>query len=260
VKTGLKKALPVWALETHEARVARAAMRRGGATASQARLRLPRRSLHDAFPEARGALVHFDADTLWRGRDMALPLAETLALGAICRAVGPRRALEIGTFTGATTLAIARNAPGCRVWTLDLPKDELQKLGFDFPVGEQWKAAAQRDEELASRIVEVRQHSRRVDAREWEGTMDFVFVDADHSYAAVRHDTQLALQVLAPGGVIVWDDYDWTGHPDCVGVARALQELPRSQNVFHIEGTRLAAFRDPRPRDSSPRSANEREE
>jgi len=39
-------------------------------------------------------------------------------------------------------------------------------------------------------------------------SFDLVFVDADHEADRVAFDTALALQMLKPGGVIAWHDWD----------------------------------------------------
>jgi predicted O-methyltransferase YrrM len=75
--------------------------------------------------------------------------------------------------------------------------------------------------------------------------MDFVFVDADHSYRFVKADTERAFQLIRPGGVILWDDYVWNeNHPECEGVARCLHELLSQKELKRIAGTRFAVYKD----------------
>jgi hypothetical protein len=70
--------------------------------------------------------------------------------------------------------------------------------------------------------------------------MDLVFIDASHSYSYVRSDTEAALKMLAPTGMIVWDDY--TYYP---GIFAYLNELSPSLSppIQHIGGTRFAIYR-----------------
>jgi len=68
--------------------------------------------------------------------------------------------------------------------------------------------------------------------------MDVVFVDAGHTYPYVKSDTENALSMLRPGGVILWHDYLQVLHPD---VTQCLYEyrlagLP----IYHLRGTTLA--------------------
>jgi hypothetical protein len=70
--------------------------------------------------------------------------------------------------------------------------------------------------------------------------MDFIFVDASHTYEYVLSDSNAALQMLAPGGVIFWHDYSdvWQG------VKRALAQIARSRRIFSINGTGMALYID----------------
>jgi predicted O-methyltransferase YrrM len=51
---------------------------------------------------------------------------------------------------------------------------------------------------------------------------DFIFIDGDHQYEAVKFDVTHARELLAPGGVIACHDYD---ECCCPGVRPALDEL-----------------------------------
>lgn len=72
---------------------------------------------------------------------------------------------------------------------------------------------------------------------------DLIFVDADHDFAAVMNDTEVAFQLLAPQGVILWHDYrqDAYFHGMC-GVPEALNEFARRHAIYAIRGTMLAIY------------------
>ena len=38
---------------------------------------------------------------------------------------------------------------------------------------------------------------------------DLVYIDGDHTRDAVLVDSLLAWHALRPGGILVWDDYEW---------------------------------------------------
>tara|TARA_R110000868_G_scaffold140124_2_gene355437 strand:+ start:1125 stop:1706 length:582 start_codon:yes stop_codon:yes gene_type:complete len=44
-----------------------------------------------------------------------------------------------------------------------------------------------------------------------DASLDFVFIDADHSYEGVLEDIQLWHPKVKTGGVLAGHDYDWTG-------------------------------------------------
>jgi predicted O-methyltransferase YrrM len=40
---------------------------------------------------------------------------------------------------------------------------------------------------------------------------DFIYIDGDHSASAVLEDAVLAFAHLKKGGIMIFDDYEWTG-------------------------------------------------
>lgn len=164
---------------------------------------------------------------------------EQYVLGALAQVRQPRRIFEIGTYDGATTLLLARNAPDAEVFTLDLPPEGAGAA----TVTEEVKNAGQgvgrrfRGTDESERITQLLGDSRTFDFGPWYGTVDFVVVDGGHELDCVRADTATAFRLLKPGGVIVWDDYE-RGWP---GVVQAVDECGRP--TTHIAGTALAVYR-----------------
>jgi hypothetical protein len=79
-------------------------------------------------------------------------------------------------------------------------------------------------ETAAGRVRIHRGTSRDVLATLDEQSVDFVYVDGDHSYAGVVADLIAALRVTRQGGLIICDDYllgQWWGD----GVVRAVHEF-----------------------------------
>ena len=59
-------------------------------------------------------------------------------------------------------------------------------------------------------------------AKSWSQPIDFLYVDADHSYDGVRADLEAWMPHVRSGGLIVGDDYDNPLYP---GVKEAWDEL-----------------------------------
>ena len=59
------------------------------------------------------------------------------------------------------------------------------------------------------------------------------------SYECIKADTETALNILSPNGVIVWDDYAWF----IDGVSRYLNELRNSRPLYRIAGSQLVVCR-----------------
>ena len=72
------------------------------------------------------------------------------------------------------------------------------------------------------------------------GRAGIVFVDGSHAYDYARKDSETALRLVRPGGVVLWHDYGvWSG------VTQALEELEaaRGLGLVNIAGTSLVFWR-----------------
>lgn len=76
------------------------------------------------------------------------------------------------------------------------------------------------------------------DFSEHAGKIDFVFVDASHRYQPAAKDTRTALELVAPGGLVVWHDYGYRAE----GLRRVLDELSKTRRLRHIAGTSLVVY------------------
>jgi predicted O-methyltransferase YrrM len=201
---------------------------------------LPKRSITDIFPGIESVSVRLNLPHGADQPEMVMPLAETLIIGAICQWLKPRRAFEIGTYTGATTLAIALNSPDdARVFTLDLPPARKDGSEVGSEIG-----AAYRGTAAGTNVTQLYGDSTTFDFRPYERTMDLVVVDGNHDERFVRVDSANALRIIKPSGVIIWDDYLWERkYPECAGVTRALDRLSEEHDIANIAGTRLAVYR-----------------
>ncbi|MHC4133683.1 MAG: class I SAM-dependent methyltransferase [Planctomycetota bacterium] len=179
----------------------------------------------------------------FEGRDGNVSLYELLAICAIVRHRQPQVVLEIGTFDGNTTLQMAQNSPdGARIYTLDLPpKGEAATTldPHDRPYIDDMAKVVRRYERspLARKVVQCLGDSATFDF----GSLphpDVAFIDGSHSYDYVKNDTEKVLDVLAPGGVVLWHDY----RPAWPGVLRYLDERSRDLALVRIEGTSLVCL------------------
>lgn len=132
------------------------------------------------------------------------------ALYYLIHALKPRNVLEIGTHIGASTLhivaALKRLGRGA-VTTVDIIDVNSEAIA-------NWKKFGQSRsprETLAAfgTADTVTFHAR--DSlrflRETKGPYDFIFLDGDHSAAAVYQEVSAALGLLRPGGTILLHDY-----------------------------------------------------
>lgn len=161
-------------------------------------------------------------------------MMHTLYVVAIARHLGSRRIFEFGTWIGKTAYYLACNADDAQVITLDMPPgDEGTKIGHDLGL---WF----RDSDRRHQITQILTNSRAFDPTPYQGQMDLIFVDGDHTHEGVKSDTENAFKMLAPGGVIIWDDYD----PKVPEVAEYIREFTQDQPLFWIKNTCLLVHMD----------------
>jgi predicted O-methyltransferase YrrM len=174
-----------------------------------------------------------------------MPSAELIVIATICSYLKPKTIFEFGTYNGLTTLHLALNSPPeTRVFTIDLSADDpIRKTMTDdsfytveITVGEQFHNQLE-----ASKITQIFGDTTKYDHQALRGKVDMIFIDAGHTYDLVKSDTQKALDMLAPGGVILWHDYFYTQ----VGVYTWLNELHASLPVMNIPGTTLIYYVKP---------------
>ena len=170
---------------------------------------------------------------------------ELKVISNLAHRLQPKRIFEIGTFEGRTTLNMAINAPNATIVTLDLPGSELGNTQLEIAVGEARYIDKQQSGErflnhpASSRITQVYGDSATFDFSPYHATMDLVFIDGSHAYDYVLNDTRKALDILAPGGTILWHDYTiWDGVRDALNTL--YQKDPRCRRIRHIGGTSIA--------------------
>jgi predicted O-methyltransferase YrrM len=159
-----------------------------------------------------------------------------------------RRAMaifEFGTYLGRTTYHLALGNPDAVVHTLDLRPELVrpeQKIGgaIRSVIERGHQGAFFRDTPCASRIRQLHGDSRSFDYAPFRGKMDFIFIDASHLYEFVRNDTSKAMEMLAPGGIVLWHDFA----PKSEGVVRFVGEFMQTRPLFHIERTSLVIHID----------------
>lgn len=168
-------------------------------------------------------------------------------LATIVGALQPRKILETGTFRGMGALAMALNAPNAEIYTVDLPDEVGGEDAKTLSRGDkEWvrlsqglKGAAFIGHPVESRIHQIWADSLTMDVRQFIDVADFCFIDGGHSYECIKADTENALKVLSPNGVIVWDDYNWF----LEDVNRYLLELTRKLPLKRIFGSQFVIYR-----------------
>ena len=123
----------------------------------------------------------------------------------VIRDLKPDLALEIGTFKAGTTEVMVRalleNKNGKLITIDPFGNDRVP------PILEAWPKELH-DYVMFSPTTSMQFFMIAADQRL---TFDLIFIDGDHSYEYASFDLNVSAKRLAPGGVIVLDDYDQPG-------------------------------------------------
>ena len=154
----------------------------------------------------------------------------------LVRSVDAKDMLEIGCRDGRTARVLLTNVRSLRRY-----------IGVDVPMSYQPALEHQRREMVPRpgflaatdgrfELI-IREHGSLDLTPDELPDFDAVFIDGDHSEAAVLHDSQLAAAIVRPQGIIIWHD----ANNGSVEVTQVLDHL-RAQNwpIETVEGTWLA--------------------
>ena len=159
------------------------------------------------------------------------PYNDSVAICAIAKTIKPRRILEIGTARGRTTLLLSDNCPDAEISTYDM----------DPNAGSYFKTLDPPPARIKLSICDVQSDAARLRGGE---KFDFIFIDASHIETAVKADTELAFELVASDGVIVWHDY---ANSDYLfgsnRVPEVLATFAAERPISGVNGTALAVYR-----------------
>ena len=179
---------------------------------------------------------------------------EAWVLGALAKGCG--QVFEFGTATGRTTYILARNiGPEGKVSTLTLASEEIATYqeGTSDSGGAKFNALRESryggflyaGTGVEPRIEQLFGDSKHFDESRFAGQCDLIFIDGSHAYSYIKSDSEKALRMLRPGGVVLWHDYRGRHVRPARDVFRYLNELSKTLPLVHLRGTSLVAHRAP---------------
>lgn len=131
-------------------------------------------------------------------------LLERLPKQAVCA--------ELGTQEGRFASAIVRTTQPCEFHVVDLDLSQLECR--DFLLAD--PAVSLHEMDSAACLKQFPDHY-----------FDWIYIDADHRYQAVRRDADVALHKIKPDGMLVFNDYIFWSHEEMVpyGVVAVVNEI-----------------------------------
>ena len=168
-----------------------------------------------------------------------LNINDTVGLIALFDSVKPKVVIEIGCNTGRTAKNVLTALPMIEKYiAIDVPPDHKPTLLCQY--SEVPANAGHHAAEDPRFFLLIREGGSQALGPQDLEPCDAVFVDGDHSFAAVRHDANLARALVRPGGIIVFHDY----HNPGVEVTQALDNLKNDGwKIDHVPNTWLAYLR-----------------
>lgn len=163
----------------------------------------------------------------------------------------PQYIMEFGTYNGRTTLNMAINYDGAVITTVDLPRHKKNRTKFPLEdkgnlrgldesgyVGNKDKLWKGQHHDVIDRIKLIWEDTAKLKFHEYDNKVDFLFIDASHSYENCKNDSYNGHKVIKDNGIIYWHDY--AGWP---GVTEALNEYYLEQdepdNMYWLNDTSI---------------------
>jgi len=146
-----------------------------------------------------------ETDTLGRIARMQAAPDEGQFLSLLLRLMGGKKVIEVGVFTGYTTLVLAhslKGVDGARIIALDI-NDEWTSIGKKY-----WQEAGV-EELIDLRLKPATESLQQLLDDGQAGTFDLVFIDADKT--GYDNYYELGLKLLRQNGLIVIDNTLWGG-------------------------------------------------
>lgn len=165
------------------------------------------------------------------GMAMQVLAEEGQLLTLLVRLTAARTVLEIGTFTGYSTLCLARAVPpGGRVITCDIT-DRWPNVGVPY-----WRAAGVHDR-IETRIGDASDTLADLLRDQGPGSVDFVFIDADKPGYPKYYEA--AFTLVRDGGLIVVDNTLFAGRVADPAAQDADTDAIRAFNAMLLEDRRV---------------------
>jgi predicted O-methyltransferase YrrM len=135
--------------------------------------------------------------------DMQISPEQGQLMGLLVKLIGAKKCLEVGVFTGYSSLAVALNLPDDgRIVACDV------SIEFTSIAQQYWQAAGV-SHKIDLQIAPALETLDRLIANGEAGTFDFAFIDADKNNYAAYYDR--CFQLVRSGGLILVDNVLWYG-------------------------------------------------
>jgi len=178
-------------------------------------------------------------------------LRDAEVIAAACCNDGHRIVVEIGTAHGKTTALMAKNAPDAKIYTVNIPPEEIAQGGKNVTFAPEREEIGKYYREQGCANVE----QILANTKHWNpdfGPIDVAFIDGCHDAEFVYNDTRKILDKCRPGGIVMWHDfnpeltrvYPWM-RDVCLGVERLYRDGILKGRILHLQDSWVGLYRVP---------------
>ncbi len=156
-------------------------------------------------------------------------------MGLLVQLIGAKKCLEVGVFTGYSSLVVALNLPDDgQIIACDV-SDEFTSIARKY-----WQAAGVIDK-ISLHIAPALETLDRLIADGESGTFDFAFIDADKNNYGAYYDR--CFQLVRQGGLILVDNVLWYGRVADPAMDRdkrtqAIKQI--NQQIYHDDRVQIS--------------------
>ena len=156
-------------------------------------------------------------------------------MGLLVQLIGAKRCLEVGVFTGYSSLAVALNLPDDgQIIACDV-SDEFTSIARRY-----WQEAGV-DHKISLYIAPALATLDRLISNGESGTFDFAFIDADKNNYGAYYDR--CFQLVRQGGLILVDNVLWYGRvaDPAMDNDRRTQAIKQiNQQIYHDDRVQVS--------------------
>ncbi|MCB0332244.1 MAG: class I SAM-dependent methyltransferase [Bdellovibrionales bacterium] len=142
---------------------------------------------------------------------------------------------EVGIFEGATSSHLLRLFPDLYLYCIDpfVDYSEHEENRTQLAMSKHEQIARERLAPFGERVKILKNFSVEAAKQIPDESLDFVFIDAIHTYQAVSQDLKAWYPKVRPDGLISGHDFSWSG------VRQAVEEFlsPLGKSGFHTPST-----------------------
>ena len=161
-------------------------------------------------------------------------VTDIVVLKALAKRIPGCQYLEIGSFRGESLVNVSEVAKECV--SVSLSDEEMKGLGLESHI----KLQRFFSKNLPN-VQHIHHNSLTYDFSQLKKKFDLIFIDGDHSYAAVKKDTENAFSLLKDeNSIIVWHDYGWSYNVENWNtIAAMIDGVPKDKQhkIRHISNT-----------------------